>query len=118
MKNFFTTLFGSWGGDTPQEAIWAANDLLKWAKSKGFQTNRVFIDYAFEGNNADQDNNEILMSELSKFFEDNINFKKTNTISFPPEEELTDEKCPECGSPIIAKMSGIKCSKCNYWFCY
>ena len=28
------------------------------------------------------------------------------------------EVCPECGSDIIAKMSGIKCSKCDYWFCF
>jgi hypothetical protein len=25
---FFGTLFHSWGGDTPQEAVWAANDLI------------------------------------------------------------------------------------------
>lgn len=24
------TLFNSWGSDAPAEAIWAANDLLKW----------------------------------------------------------------------------------------
>ena len=28
------TLFGSWGGDTPPEAYWAANDLLDWYESE------------------------------------------------------------------------------------
>lgn len=28
-----------------------------------------------------------------------------------------ESKCPECGSDIIEKMSGIKCSKCDYWDC-
>lgn len=26
--------------------------------------------------------------------------------------------CPECGEPLIEKWSGVKCSKCEYWFCY
>lgn len=26
----FSTLLYSWGGDTPQEAIWAANELIDW----------------------------------------------------------------------------------------
>lgn len=26
----FSTLIYSWGGDTPQEAIWAANELIDW----------------------------------------------------------------------------------------
>ena len=26
--------------------------------------------------------------------------------------------CPECGSIIEEQWSGIKCSVCNYWFCY
>jgi len=26
--------------------------------------------------------------------------------------------CPRCGEKLIEKMSGIKCSKCEYWFCY
>jgi len=28
------------------------------------------------------------------------------------------EKCPICKANIIIKMSGVKCSKCNWWFCY
>lgn len=40
------------------------------------------------------------------------------------DEELQDgidvsgEVCPECGEPVIEKWSGIKCSKCDWWFCY
>ena len=28
-EEFFGTLFHSWGGDTPQETVWAANDLIE-----------------------------------------------------------------------------------------
>ncbi len=28
---FMGTLFHSWGGDTPQDAVWAANDFIEWA---------------------------------------------------------------------------------------
>jgi hypothetical protein len=27
------------------------------------------------------------------------------------------EPCPECGAPLIEKWSGVKCSKCLYWYC-
>lgn len=33
------------------------------------------------------------------------------------EEPIIEETCPECG-PIILKWSGVKCSKCEWWFCY
>jgi uncharacterized Zn finger protein (UPF0148 family) len=33
-------------------------------------------------------------------------------------EELITEVCPDCGNPIIEKYSGVKCSKCDWWFCY
>lgn len=26
-------------------------------------------------------------------------------------------KCPECGADLILKWSGVKCSKCEYWYC-
>ena len=29
-----------------------------------------------------------------------------------------NDSCPKCGSPLIPKSSGVKCSKCDYWFCY
>ena len=25
--------------------------------------------------------------------------------------------CPDCGAPLIAKWSGVQCSKCDYWYC-
>ncbi len=28
------TLIASWGGDTPPEAIWAANELLEWYEAE------------------------------------------------------------------------------------
>jgi len=42
-------------------------------------------------------------------------------------EKINDEMghmcpplCPDCGAPLVggANMSGVKCSKCPYWFCY
>lgn len=32
--------------------------------------------------------------------------------------DISDEVCPECGEPIIEKWSGVKCSECDWWFCY
>lgn len=29
-----TTLLYSWGGETPPDAIWAANDFLKWYEAE------------------------------------------------------------------------------------
>ncbi len=31
---------------------------------------------------------------------------------------INEELCPECGAYITEKMSGIKCSECDYWYCY
>lgn len=28
------------------------------------------------------------------------------------------EVCPSCGADIVAKMSGVECSNCDWWFCY
>jgi len=28
------------------------------------------------------------------------------------------EWCPKCGAVLKILSSGIKCSKCSYWFCY
>ena len=33
-------------------------------------------------------------------------------------EDLQSEVCPECGEVIIEKWSRVKCSKCDWWFCY
>jgi len=30
LKEMLSTLFYSWGGDTPKEAVWAGNELLEW----------------------------------------------------------------------------------------
>ena len=32
--------------------------------------------------------------------------------------DVSDEVCTECGEPLIEKWSGVKCSKCDWWFCY
>jgi len=35
-------------------------------------------------------------------------------------EVWNGETCPDCGSPVIDKWSGVKCSneECGWWFCY
>lgn len=68
MKQFFSSIMNSWGSDTPQEVFWALNDLLTWAKSKGFQTHLWFED-PIDGNQQVDINNETLIEELTKFFE-------------------------------------------------
>lgn len=32
--NALSTLFYSWGGDTPPEAFWAGNELLEWYEAE------------------------------------------------------------------------------------
>lgn len=32
--------------------------------------------------------------------------------------EENNELCPECGAHLITKNSGVKCSICDYWFCF
>ena len=37
------------------------------------------------------------------------------------EDDIDDDKssiCPDCGAKLISKWSGVKCSECDYWFCY
>jgi hypothetical protein len=76
MKKFFSTILHSWGSDTPQEVIWGLNDLLKWAKSKGFQTTLEFDDVCYYNDEPTQtkvsNDNETLVKELSDFFEENM----------------------------------------------
>lgn len=33
-------------------------------------------------------------------------------------ERQEDDSCPECGNKLITKYSGVKCSSCDWWFCY
>ena len=35
------------------------------------------------------------------------------------EAKEVEDLCPECGAPLRDDVySGIKCSKCDYWFCF
>jgi len=36
----------------------------------------------------------------------------------PKFNKTNGDNCPECDNPLKAKMSGVKCTKCTYWFCY
>ena len=52
-------------------------------------------------------------TDLSK--EDKIKYVETKLKC----ELEKDDKCPECKAPLIAQMAGgVKCSVCDYWFCY
>jgi hypothetical protein len=75
MKQFFSGIMSYWGSDTPQEVIWALNDLLDWAKTRGFQTNLVFdVVNAYDEPKQTQvyNDNQTLIEELTKFFEEKI----------------------------------------------
>ena len=70
MEKFFETLISSWASDTPQEVFWALNDLLEYAKSRGFETDLLFenpLD-ASDDNDAVL-NNEELVKKLAEFFD-------------------------------------------------
>lgn len=44
---------------------------------------------------------------------------KTQAKSKPKIKVLdNDNICPRCSEKLILKWSGVKCSKCTYWFCY
>lgn len=78
MKNFFAGITGYWGSDAPQEVYWALNDLLDWAKLKGFKPSiegAAFdnpISYNEPEGNDVYNINELLQTELSLFFENKI----------------------------------------------
>lgn len=67
MRNFFLSIMHSWGSDTPPEVIWSLNDLLEWAKSKGFNPSEN-VSFS-EDNDSDYETNELLVKELSDWFE-------------------------------------------------
>lgn len=73
MKKFFETLLYSWGSDAPPEVIWALNDLLDYAKSKGFFTNSTFLEENII-NEEGVNNNDKLYKELCHFFESRLTF--------------------------------------------
>lgn len=43
-------------------------------------------------------------------------WRKDNGHYAPGNQDPTP--CPKCGGVIEAQNSGIKCTSCNYWFCY
>lgn len=69
MEKFFLTILHSWGSDTPQEVFWALNDLITYAKSKGFVTTNIFSGFDRGLDSDAQENiiatNEKLIKELS-----------------------------------------------------
>lgn len=70
MKEFFSTLISSWGSDTPSEVFWALEDLVKYAKSKGFETDLFFQDPIETSDNEEIVlNNEELIEKLTEFFD-------------------------------------------------
>lgn len=41
----------------------------------------------------------------------------SNVNNVEKRPECSVENCPECSAPLEEKMSGIKCTECNYTFC-
>jgi hypothetical protein len=35
-----------------------------------------------------------------------------------PDEPPFDDPCPECGTQMVAKWSGVECPKCRHTECY
>jgi len=35
-------------------------------------------------------------------------------------DELIEDSCPKCGTPLREKWSGVECPNpdCDYWFCF
>ena len=56
------TLFNTWGGDTPPEAIWAANDFLDYFEKR----NNIKLSGRFEEINSDEnvEHNQELTEEI------------------------------------------------------
>lgn len=73
MEKFFLTIMHSWGSDTPQEVFWGLNDLITWAKTKGFDNKGIWFNDPLEADEETTNNdNEQLVKELSEFFENNL----------------------------------------------
>lgn len=75
MEKFFLTIMHSWGSDTPQEVFWGLNDLITWAKTKGFDNKGLWFEDPI-GHNVDeakaQSDNDQLIKALSEFFENKL----------------------------------------------
>lgn len=56
------TLMWSWGGDTPPDAVWAANEMIEWAEAEyGIKIDRRFA----EVTEPEYENNEDVIDELA-----------------------------------------------------
>jgi hypothetical protein len=75
MIKFLNGLTSYWGSDTPQEVWWSLNDLIYFAKSIGFQTDKYFndpLDFSTDEADSIVESNELLKIELAKFFEEKL----------------------------------------------
>jgi hypothetical protein len=67
-KEFFamlSTLLGSWGGDTPPEATWTANELVDWVEKEfGVKVESRFAEAYDE--KAEEDHNDNVIEELKR----------------------------------------------------
>lgn len=49
---------------------------------------------------------------------DELEFTDVGEIFKLIRKYINVEGCPNCGHVLIEKLSGVKCSKCEYWFCF
>lgn len=46
-------------------------------------------------------------------------FEYLNCEEEDTEDTTYDEPCPDCKAPLVdAPGGGVKCTKCDYWFCF
>lgn len=86
---------------TDRELLKEANELIRSFNSvinrKGEQTNWEAL--GNKTNKILEEQHQVLKPEIHK------------------ENEAKKLACPKCGKELIEKYSGVKCSKCDYWFC-
>ena len=68
------------------------------------------------------DDTEPLVNRILQFradlreLENEIKDTRIVPMDVPTEESM--DPCPECGSPLEGRMSGVRCGLCGYEFCY
>lgn len=66
----------------------------------------------------DKSEDEISDSDVNIMYELAGDLDVQNCLKEQKEYEESRPDCPECDGKLISLWSGVKCSKCNYWFCY
>jgi signal recognition particle subunit SEC65 len=87
----------------------------KLSEKEVFKILKKFTLECVHGGDFDQGNTEEQTLSVLKDWWNKQKFviDKINEI-----DKSDSEICDECGADIIEKYSGVKCSECDYFFCY